>query len=147
MTERKENTRPEIPGFSWRPSTYNLNGKDIPSFVVTWATDEGMSEAEYRKKLPLGHRIAAQEAFGETSTDEGRVAFLTAASLHEVRYHEDGENKTFVMLPNPSRDMLLKALDRIDDAGLSAWIEAKTLMQDEGNHKAAEAREKAAMGN
>lgn len=147
MTEKKENTRPEIPGFSWRPSTYNLNDKDIPSFVVTWATDAGAFEAEYRKKLPLGHRIAAQEVFGKISTDEGRVAFLTAASLHEVRYHEDGQNKTFIMPSDPTRDMMLKALDRVDDAGLSAWIEAKTLMREGIDHKTEEAREKAAMGN
>lgn len=144
MTEKKENALPEIPGFSWEETTYNLNDKNIPSFVVTWATDEGQYKAEFRKKLPLGQRIAAQEAFGPTETDEGRVAFLAAASLHEVSFPRDGGNGIFIMHSNPSRSLMLQALDKIDDAGLSAWIRAKTEMRPGA---AEDAREKANVGN
>lgn len=138
MTNKKE-LPPAPPGFSWKPEVLKINSIEVPSFTVAWKTDTGPMEATFRKKLPLGQRIAAMEAFGETITDEGRVGFLAAASIESATgYHAP---------PNRTRADMLRALDVIDDTGLMAWMRAKAEMTEASDTQAANAATKAALGN
>lgn len=138
---QQDNELPPAPeGFSFKQDTYTVNGKSTDTFEVKWmGTDGKLHSARFLKKVPLGKRISAMEAFGEQVTAEGRVGFLAAISAVNLDAIPEA--------PARSKSELLDFLDRLDDVGLMAWMRAKAEIAKSSDEQAEAAKVKATVGN
>lgn len=139
-TQKDDGLPPAPEGFSFKQGVCSINGTPTDTFEVKWTGADGLAHtASFRKKVPLGQRISAMESFGEQVTAEGRVGFLAAISAIDM--------DSIPEPPERGRNELLGFLDRLDDAGLMAWMRAKAEIAKSSEEQAEAAKVKATVGN
>lgn len=133
MTEQNQND-----SFRYEEATIQAKGSAVPGFTVWWMNEGKSRSATFRKRLPLGQRIAALESFGQPSTDLGAMGVLACFSMTDI----DG-------VPVPpgklTRDDADRRLDQLDDDGLEAYVRALTAMNPP--REEVESDQKATVGN
>lgn len=101
-------------GFSWKNSEFKEGGKVISGFEVTYEVEGKKHTAFFVDRLPLSKSIAATEIFGTPKTERGALALSAAIRM-----------ETFDGVPAEeikNRWAIDKAMDRLDDEGLEAFI-------------------------